>query len=629
MLPIATSKEYPSRLPGNTMLTLEQLQEFYGYPILTDEEVALVHSRSLNWSSLEGEIILRKCVKSFPAYLQAANFGYKITAYHYSLAANQQRDFETGPNMLNGKRAERPYSVDPHGKNDYGIILLSAPPQTGKSLSISESFPSWVSINNPRIRIICIGYSSNFAARFGRRNRDKVISLGPVLTRGKMKVHDKIQSSDNWEMMLLDTINNYYYSSNGGMVTTGMDGQTTGNTGNYIQVDDPIKNMQEATSELLVIRNIELFQSAIETRLRANPGAMLCVMNTRWVTNDLHGWLRRHRKKYIVGDYNYAALCTEENQHNDPLLRIPGEGICPEMSLGAQWAENVKESYEAGQGAHVFRALYQGDPSDEKGNLFRDENWGEYEIDKVWKDFHRFDRIYLSIDATFKDLTTSDFVGMELTGIKGGNTYLRYLVRKQMDLPDTIDKIIKIVGMFPEIDVIYIEDKANGPGIIQVMKKWRKKLGISERDWPSVVAIQPEGGKYSRAQTAATYQREGRCYIPCEKDAHRLSSEDDFVWEEGGVSYTHCYKHELGTFPFAGNDDLVDSFSQGIKKNIGLLDGEEKPETRVQRFTRYSNWWPEMWDDYKSLKDRATKDAFIRMHGAPKEWKPKEEGGTL
>jgi hypothetical protein len=157
------------------------------------------------------------------------------------------------------------------------------------------------------------------------------------------------------------------------------------------------------------------------------------------------------------------------------------------------------------------------------------------------------------------------------------------------------------------------------------MRKWRKKLKISERDVPAIVPIEPEGGKYSRAQTASVYQRDGRCYIPCEKDAHKLSSEEDFVWDEPGLSYTQCYRQELGTFPFAGNDDLVDSFSQGIKRSIGLLSGEEKAEKKIMRFTRYSNWWPEMWADYKQLKEREAKDAFIRMHGAPMEWKPKEE----
>ena len=217
---------------------------------------------------------------------------------------------------------------------------------------------------------------------------------------------------------------------------------------------------------------------------------------------------------------------------------------------------------------------------------------------------------------------------MKVGGIKQGNDYLRYLVRKRLDLPDTLDKIIKICKMFPFIDVIYIEDKANGPGIVSIIRKWRHKLGIAEKDFPSVYAIEPEGGKYSRAQAASAYQRNGRCYIPCEKDAHRLSSPDDFEWEEKDLSYTHCFKQELGTFPFAANDDLVDAHSQQILRCTKLLDGEEKADKRPQRFTRYSNWWPEMWQDYRALKDPKDKEAFVRMHGAPIEWKPKSEGGT-
>lgn len=586
------------------MKTLADLQKEFGYPILTPAEVKMFRDGKVNWNSLDGEIIIRKCLKSYPAYLQIANYGYQMTPYHYSLAANLQRDYEKGPNPGEA----------------YGLILLSASPQTGKSLTITESFQSWALIKNPRLNILTIGYESTFASRFGRRNRDKFTEFAPILSHGKVKIHDKVQSTEAWETMVMDLANQMWVSANGAMNTAGMGGPLTGKTGNIVVIDDPIKNMKDADSEIKVSDNIEYYQSAVETRLQANPGSICIVMCTRWVPNDLIGWLRRHRKKAIIGDYNYAALCTEKNQYNDPLCRVPGEGICPEMGLDGAWAVNTMEKYLASQGAHVFNALYQGEPSDELGNLFKTENWEEYEIDKGWHP-DKFDRIYLSIDATFKDNKENDFVAMEVGGIKQGNLYLRYLVRKHMDLPDTLDKIIKVCKMFPEIDIIYIEDTANGPGIVSVLKKWRRKLGIDEHDFPSVYPLQPEGGKYSRAQTAAPFQREGHCFIPCEKDADRFSSPDDFEWEEGDLSYTNCFKQELGTFPYGANDDMVDSFTQAVNKNIPLLTGEEKAEKRVQRFVRYSNWWPEMWDDYKALKSREDKDLFIKMHGAPMEWK--------
>ncbi len=616
------------------MITLKKLQAEYGYTLLTSEEITSIREYTISWGGLDGEIVLRKCIKSYPAYLQAANYGYQMTPYHYSMAANLQREFERGPNPKPGMEniVDRTKPYDPSrpdfNRMPYGLILLSAPPQTGKSLSITESFQSWVLIKYPRLGVLTLGYASDFAARFGRRNRDKFQEYAPKLTHGKVKIHDKIQSTDEWETMLLDMISRLYVSTNGGMSSAGLRGVVTGKTGNVVVIDDPVKNMQDALSEVMIEGNIEAFQSTVETRLLGNPGSLCIVMCTRWVPKDLIGWLRRHRKQFIVDDYNYAALATEENIHKDPLKREPGEGICPEMGKDASWANVIKESYLASEGAHVYNAMFQGEPSNEQGNLFRQDDWGEYEISKHWstdEQIRKFDRIYLSIDATFKDLTTSDFVGMELTGVKQGNTYLRYLVRKQMDLPDTVDKIIYLVRKFPEIDVVYVEDKANGPGITQVIKKWRKKLGIPEKDWPAITPVEPEGGKYSRAQTASVYQRDGRCFIPCEKDAHLLSCEDDFAWEEKGLSYIQCYKDELGGFPFWANDDLVDAFSQGIKKNIGLISGTEIAEQKKIRFSRYSKWWPEMWADFKQLKDQETKDEFIRMHGAPIEWKPKED----
>ena len=584
--------------------TLEQFQREFGYQLLSAEEIKSVREAKINWNSLNGELIIRKCLKSYPAYLQLVNYGYKMTPYHYSLAANLQKNFEKGPNP----------------GMPYGLILLSAPPQTGKSHTITETFQSWILTKDPRASIITVGYATTFASKFGRKNREKFGEYAPILSHGRIKLHDKVQATEAWETMLFDKMTQLWSSTGGGLLTVGMGGSITGNTANVMVVDDPIKNMDDADSELMIEKNIEYYQSTLETRLLGNPGSLCIVMCTRWVPNDLIGWLRRNRKQFIIGDYNYAASCTTTNRVVDPLGRDVGEGICPEMGKDENWSRIIEESYRASAGGHVFNSLFQGEPSDELGNLFRNDDWNEYEIDKVWHP-DKFDRIFLSIDATFKDNKTSDFVAMLVGGFREGLSYFRYAVRKQMDLPDTLDKVIYLCKKFPEIDIIYIEDKANGPGIISVLRKWRRKLNISEKDFPSIYPIEPSGGKYARAQTASPFQREGKCFLPCERDAHKFSSDDDFVWEEKDLSYVIAFKQELGTFPYAAHDDLVDAFSQVINKNIPLLTGEEKIEKRPQRFAHYSKWWPEMWEDFKLLKTQDEKNDFVRIHGAPVEWK--------
>lgn len=598
------------------MKTLNELIEEFGYPILTEKEFNLVQEHKINWNSLDGEIIIRKCLKSYPAYLQLTNFGYKMTAYHYSLAANLQRACEKGPNL------------DKDGEPlEYSLILLSAPPQTGKSLTISESFQSWCLIRNPRESILTIGYEATFAARFGRRNRDKFTEFAPILSHNKIRISEKVQSVETWETSVYDERKKQYVSANGTMYTAGMGGALTGKTGNKIVIDDPIKNMQDAMSDTVIENNIEYYQSAIETRARGNPGSVVIAMCTRWVTRDLIGWLRINRADYVVADLNYAAMCDERNKASDPLCREIGEGICPEMKKDGRWAANIRESYMASEGSHVYNALFQGEPTDEQGNLYHKDAWKTFRV-ADW-DPDDFDRIYLSVDATFKDNKTSDFVSMKLGGIKGGNDYWRYAVRKRMDLPDTLDKLVKIVRKFPEIDVIYIEDKANGSGIVSVLRKWRRKLGISDTEFPAVYPVNPEGGKYTRAQGAAVYQRDGHSYILSEQDAEFFSDKDDFdTGEYVDMNYVQATIFELSIFPYGAHDDLVDAHSQSIIKNIGLLDGEEKVKPTVRRFARYSVWVEEQEQDYKKLKSAEERREFIRLYGANIKWKPKSEGGT-
>ena len=58
------------------------------------------------------------------------------------------------------------------------ILVLQMPPQHGKSMSITETLPSWYLGNNPDKRVILASYNDDTAERFTRRNKEKIREYG-------------------------------------------------------------------------------------------------------------------------------------------------------------------------------------------------------------------------------------------------------------------------------------------------------------------------------------------------------------------------------------------------------------------------------------------------------------------
>ncbi|WP_369354096.1 terminase large subunit domain-containing protein [Lysinibacillus capsici] len=52
-------------------------------------------------------------------------------------------------------------------------ILIEMPPRHGKSMTVTESFPSFYSGENPDKRVIAAAYSDGLETNFGRLNRNK------------------------------------------------------------------------------------------------------------------------------------------------------------------------------------------------------------------------------------------------------------------------------------------------------------------------------------------------------------------------------------------------------------------------------------------------------------------------
>lgn len=244
-------------------------------------------------------------------------------------------------------------------KEGYIGLIIEEPPRHGKSVLCSHYFPSWYLGTLPENRVILCSYESDFAMSWGRKVRNTTAEHGHLFG---VKVDPSSSSASRWDLV-----------SGGGMITAGVGGAITGRGGNLLIIDDPVKNSQDAQSELIRSRQWEWYRSTFRTRLE--PGGCILLIGTRWHEDDLIGRVLEHQDDADVGGkflrVRLPAIAEEPDELfplPDPLGRAPGEALFPErISLRQLEATRVEV------GEYVWSALYQQRPTPREGALFKQE----------------------------------------------------------------------------------------------------------------------------------------------------------------------------------------------------------------------------------------------------------------
>lgn len=531
-------------------------------------------------NTLEGELLRRKCRKDYCEYTILANPGFYATRFHRYLCGEIQTFLETPTDK----------AMD--------ILLLSVPPRHGKSFTVTETLPSWFLGHHPDGNVIICSYEGTFAEAFSRRNRDKFNDYATDVFR--VEANDKVQGVALWETKV-----------GGRCRAAGLKGGITGFGAELFIIDDPIKNREAAMSETILAKIHDEMGPSVQSRI--HPGGKLIVIQTRWVENDVIGFIEKNWSEFIYKTINLPCEC--EDPENDPLGRKLGEslmgehlgdfGIPPRICNDNKWLQSKKLLVMAGEGEHTWNALYQGHPSAQNGNLFKDHWWQLYSRADVR--FSDFEYTTLSIDATFKKTETSDMVSMQLWGLAQNHLYLYKLINKRMGFVETCNKIRELVKEFPNIDQLLVEDKANGSAIIDTLHYIE--------GMPPVVGVNPLGGKYSRAQAVAPFVATLAVHIPNDFDDRESI---DIEWDGNEKLSPHMrFITQHSRFPFMKNDDMVDAETQAITRLIKLITGEEP--TPQRRYIRFTKWYPDMWADFESMNSME-QEKFINTYGAPLEW---------
>jgi predicted phage terminase large subunit-like protein len=230
-------------------------------------------------------------------------------------------------------------------------LVVSMPPQHGKSMLCSHYLPAWYLGKYPDRRVILTSYESDFATSWGRKARDLLEHWGSLFG---VSVSRRSGAANRWD---LD-------GREGGMTAAGVGGPITGKGAHLLIIDDPIKNDEEARSATFRQKQWDWWQSVATTRLR--PGALIIVIQTRWHRDDLTGRILRQA---IETDMNwrvvkFPALAEEE----DVLGRQPGEALWPDV-----FTQRRLEQVRATHTNYYWASLYQQNPQAEGGAEWPDD----------------------------------------------------------------------------------------------------------------------------------------------------------------------------------------------------------------------------------------------------------------
>ena len=419
----------------------------------------------------------------------------------------------------------------------YNLQILM-PPRHGKSFISSIHLPAWVLARHPSWPVLMVGYNETFAQGFGAQVRDIFV--------GNPWLGLRVRGDERGAAGMIQ-----FEGHRGFLRCVGMGGALTGIGGRYLILDDPLKNHEEAMSQLIRDSHGNWFASTLYTRREpwpdGTPGRVIQIQ-TPWHEDDIAG--RNVPEEPKMGDQwarlKLAAIFepTEDNP-TDPLGRAPGEALC-EARVPLAELHKIREI----QGESWFEAMYQCSPSLDEGNVVkRPFNYytkrdGRYAFSLSNGEFftygeqecYRFATVDLA--ASLKEFADWTVMAVwDVTPSTPRHLLLADLFRVRIDTEGHEDRIVE---WYEESGcrAVHVEDKTFGTNLIG---RLRRRAGV---------VVQP---------LSADQQVLARV-MPL---AYEIRNER--VWFPEHAAWLRDFEDELTKFPNAKWDDQVDAAAYGVQ----------------------------------------------------------------
>lgn len=379
--------------------------------------------------------------------------------------------------------------------------------------------------SRPDWRIILASYEADFAATWGRKARNTLTDYGFVFG---VTVDPTSSSASRWDLR----------SKKGGMVTAGVRGSITGRGGNLLILDDPVKNSEEAASEIIREKSWDWYRGTFRTRLE--PNGSILIIGTRWHEDDLIGRVLAHQEDTEIGGRflrvrlpALAELPDEEFPDEDPLGRAEDEPLFPQ-----RYDRKALDLIRDDVGPYVWAALYQQRPTPKEGALF---NKDDFEVVPRVPHGLRMRKMVRRWDLAATDPKKGEDPDWSVGALVGegndGYFYIMDIVRVR-ETPGRLERTMLATAKRDGRSIrVRVEQEPGSQG-----KLFISSLGRSIYRNYAFRGVRSTGNKVLRAEILAGYAERGEVRVV------RAKWNRDFF-------------QELTRFPFSTHDDQVDAVS--------------------------------------------------------------------
>ncbi len=436
-------------------------------------------------------------------------------------------------------------------------LLINVPPGGSKSLMVSTMWPSWDWIDHTSRRFIYVTYAQNLSNKNARLHRNLVQSEWYQARWGDRAQIDPDSSR---------TVKEFFNTAKGWRFSSSVGGELTGRHGDVLCFDDLVKAQDAEGRAIVDPKAIEkandFWFKAVHTRradapntihvgimqrLHEQDAAAQCIDKGDYVKLILPMEFDPPRKcvVYINDGKIFSPPEPELDENGERLSEkwVPPEGSevwledpraeAGELLIPNRFPREVVEADKVALGPQTFEAQMQQNPTPRGGLIFEVSKF------QIWNKLPPGLRKIITVDCAFKNKAENDQVAIQCWGVKSPNYYLCDQILGRYDVRGTMEKIAEMKDRHPRSVGIYVEDKANGPAVMQILGDTIPGL----QEWSP-----GSDSKTGRAEAVAPLVSAGNVWLP----------------DPNTAGWVRAFKVAAGKFPLVTHDDEIDAMTMGL-----------------------------------------------------------------